>query len=326
MRIDVQCHAFPKAYADYIVSCARDFKAMRVPEKYLFDFKGNQFLAMDDAEYDPKTILASMDRAKIDLSLISCNIPDPGLLPAECAAKGAEIANDEIAELVSRYPDRFAGIAFLPWNDPEAALKELERAAGMGFKSVMLFSHNGGVHADDPSLLALYARLEELDMPVTIHPSIPLWSDSIGVYGLVATASFVIDTGFALMRLIRSGILEKYPKLKVVMPHAGGVLPYMDGRLTYVPPSARKAPPAINKLSVPEHLKNGNIWCDLANPSAEVLTYAKNYLSADKLMLGSDYPFVEQDFICDMAQQVFSPEELEKVCWKNANEVYKLGL
>ena len=79
VRVDVQCHAFPKAYADFLLKHGKDFKAMRVPGKYLFDFNGNQFLAMADEEYDPATILASMDRARIDLSLISCTLPDPGL-------------------------------------------------------------------------------------------------------------------------------------------------------------------------------------------------------------------------------------------------------
>lgn len=326
MRVDVQCHAFPRAYADLLLKHGKDFKAIRVPDKYLFDFSGNQFLAMADAEYNPAAILASMDRAKIDLALISCTIPDPGLLPAEFAVEASQVANDEIAELICHYPDRFAGIAFLPWNVPDAALLELDRIVEMGFKSVMLFSHNGGVHADDPSLLPVYERLEQLGLPITIHPTIPLWSDSIGAYGMVATVSFVIDTGFALMRMIRAGILEKFPNLKVVMPHAGGVLPYLDGRLTYVPPGARNGPPPINKLGVPEQLKNGNIWCDLSNPSVDVLSYARKYLSADKLMLGSDYPFVEQDHIIDLLSSVFPAEEHEKIFWKNANEVYRLGL
>jgi predicted TIM-barrel fold metal-dependent hydrolase len=317
---------FPKAYAELLLKYGTDFKAMRAPDRYLFDFKGNQFLAMADAEYAPASVLAAMDRAGIDLSLISCTIPDPGLLPAEFAAEAARVANDEIAELVCRHPGRFAGIAFLPWNVPDAALSELERVAAMGFKSVMLFSHNGGVHADDPSLLPVYKRLEELELPVTVHPTIPLWSGSIGAYGLVATASFVIDTGFALMRLIRSGILEKFPGLKVVMPHAGGVLPYLDGRLSYVPPGARNGPPPINRLSVPEHLKKGNIWCDLSNPSAEVLSYARQYLTADRLILGSDYPFVEPDYLVELLASVFPAEEQEKIFWKNANEVYRLGL
>ena len=126
MRVDVQCHAFPKAYADFLLKHGEDFKARRVPDKYLFDFNGNQFLAMADAEYAPETILASMDRAKIDFALISCTIPDPGLLPAEFAAEAAQIANNEMAELICRHPDRFAGIAFLPWNNPDSALQVMK--------------------------------------------------------------------------------------------------------------------------------------------------------------------------------------------------------
>lgn len=326
MKIDVQCHVFPRAYAELFAKHSQYPQTIRLEDKYLFDFNGWQKLAMPDRDYDPKTILASMDRAGIDMAVVSCNIPDPGLLPPEYAAEAARIANDEVAQIVSRRPDRFAGIAFLPWNVPEEAAKELERVAALGFKSVMLFSHNGGVHADDPTLLPLYARLEALDMPVTIHPSIPLWSESVGAYGMVAGVSFVIDTGFAVIRLVRSGILDKYPGLKLVMPHAGGVLPYLDGRLSYTPPGERCGPAASSRMGVPEHLKKGKIWLDLANPSRDVLSWCRGYVTADRLMLGSDYPFVEQAYITELVTSVFPKEEQEKVFWRNANAVYKLGL
>ena len=326
MKVDVQCHVFPQAYGDFFVQHAERPKSMRVENRFVFDFDGYQTLVMADPVYDVKAVLAAMDKAKIDLSLITCNVPEPGMLPEEYAVKAARIANDEVAEIISRNPDRFAGIAFLPWNAPTEALEELDRIQKMGFKSVMLFSHIGEKQVDDPSVLPIYAKIEQMGIPLTIHPSIPLWSHAMGDYGMVSAVGLVMDTSLALIRLVRSVILEKYPKMKVVMPHAGGVVPYLDGRLSYMPPMARMAPPPINRMTVPEHLQKGNIYYDTSNVSANVLGYAKNYLGTDKLMFGSDYPFVEPDVLSDLIETVFDKEEQESIFWKKANEIYQLNL
>lgn len=323
MKVDVQCHVFPKAYGEFFVEHAEYPKSMRVENRFVFDFDGYQTLVMADPVYDPKAVLAAMDKAKIDLSLITCNVPDPGMLPDEYAVEAAKLANDEVAEIIAANPDRFAGIAFLPWTVPVEAMKELDRIEEMGFKSVMLFSHNGEMQVDDPLMLPVYKKIEEMQIPVTIHPSIPLWSHAMGAYGMVAGVGLPMDTSLALIRLVKSGILEKYPKMRMVMPHAGGVLPYLDGRLSYVPPMQ---PAPANTRTVPDHMRNGNIYFDTSNVSEHVLGYARGYLGSDKLMYGSDYPFVEPDVLSDLVEKVFPKEELEGIFWKTANEVYHLGL
>ncbi len=325
MKVDVQVHVFPKAYGEFFVEHATSPKSMRVENRFIFDFDGYQTLVMADPVYDPKAVIAAMDKAKVDLSLITCNVPDPGMLSDEYAAAAARLANDEVAELIKSYPDRFAGIAFLPWTVPVEALQELERIYAMGFKSVMLFSHNGPMQVDDKALLPIYKKIEQLQIPITIHPSIPLWSHAMGDYGMVSAVGLPMDTSLALIRLVKSGILEQFPNMQVVMPHAGGVVPYLDGRLSYVPPMARGAMPA-NTKSVPEHMQKGNIYFDTSNVSPHVLNYAKSYLGTEKLMFGSDYPFVEPNVLSDLVEQVFTKDEQETIFWKTANEIYHLGL
>jgi predicted TIM-barrel fold metal-dependent hydrolase len=198
MRIDTQCHIFPKEYGDFFVAHSKFPKAWERDGKFFFDFDGAQMLVMDENVYKAGTLLSSMDDAGISLSLISCNILDPGLLPIQYVQEGCRIANAAVLREVRNNPDRFAGIAFLPWNMPEEAMKELTWAHDNGFKGVMLFSHNGGVHTDDMRLEPVYAECERLGMPIVIHPGIPLWYEHIGVWGMVASVSFVSTPGLRL--------------------------------------------------------------------------------------------------------------------------------
>jgi predicted TIM-barrel fold metal-dependent hydrolase len=125
--------------------------------------------------------------------------------------------------------------------------------------------------------------------------------------------------------MIRSGVLERYPGLKLVMPHAGGVLPYLDGRLGYTPPGSRGSEHPINKRSVVDTLKNGNIWYDLANPSEEVIAFAHKYFTTEKLMYGSDYPFVEQKYLAELVERAVTSEaERDAINRINAEKVFSL--
>jgi len=302
-------------------------KAHETGGKLFLDFNGKQTLVISDEQFSAENVIKQMDKGKIDISLISCNIPDPCMLPEEYVAEACTIINDDVAEIIEANKERFHGIAFIPWTIPDAALAEINRTKEMGYKGVMLFSHNGGKMVDDPSMEPLYARCAELGLPILIHPTIPTWYEHVGDYGMIAVMSFVVDTSFALMRLIRSGIIERYPDMKLVMPHAGGVLPYLDGRISYQPKPMRQGLPSGNSRPASEHLRKGNIWYDTANPSAEILAFFRKYTDIGKIMFGTDYPFIEQDYLVDIVNRLgFTSEELEYVYWKNANKLFNLGL
>ena len=128
--------------------------------------------------------------------------------------------------------------------------------------------------------------------------------------------SFVIDTSLSLLRMIYSGVFDRFPKLKLVMPHAGGILPYLDGRLSYTPPDYRRFVPQDRKRP-PEYLRSDNIWYDISNPSVAVLKMIKDYAGTERLMFGSDYPSVEHQYLIDLIGQIgFSKSELENIKWK----------
>jgi len=326
MRIDVQCHVFPPEYSEYLLQHSQFPTPVRKGDNLLLDYNGKQKFIIDREKYDPANILKTMDASGVDLSLISCNIPDTCLLPPEHSAGAARIINESILDTCSRYPGRFLGLASIPWNAPEQAAAELHWAAEHGFKGVMVHSRAGELMVDDPSLLPLYSLCAQLDLPLVLHPTVPSWYEAAGAYSLIPMLSFQMDSSLALMRLILSGTLERNPTLRVVMPHAGGVLPYMDGRIRYQTEVMKRGVEHIS-IGATQQLRAGNIWYDTVSPSVESLQYLHNYTTTDKILFGTDYPFISTQFFIDLVEQCgFTPEEQEQIFWKNANRVFHLGL
>jgi predicted TIM-barrel fold metal-dependent hydrolase len=321
MRIDVQCHIFPQVLQEYMLQNPYP-KCVKKGSVLICDF-GSQILGLADESYDPANILRSMDEGKVDIAVISPNIPDPGFLPPEKAAELCVTLNEVTQEIADHSSGRFFGIGLLPWHDPAAAVKEVAHVKALNMKGVMLFSRNGDLQVDDKQLEIVYDAVEASGLPLLIHPTVPLWADSIGDYGMVAANSFVIDTAFAFMRLCYSGIMDRHPQMKVVMPHAGGVLPFLDGRLA---PPREEIPKGENR-NVKEVMFSGQTWFDLANHSPNILGYFKNYLGLSRAMYATDYPFASHERATALqAEMGFTPEELEGINWKNANELFGLGL
>ena len=151
----------------------------------------------------------------------------------------ATIANDELAELVFKYPDRFpAAIACLPFCDIDASLKELDRAVkDLRFRGVQVFTHSKKMPLDAPEYLPLYERMVYYDLPILIHPdrlaTTPDYEgEADSKYLIWTTLGWPHATSTAMMRLAGSGIFEKLPKIKFITHHAGGTIPYLINRIT----------------------------------------------------------------------------------------------
>lgn len=324
--VDTQCHIFPRAYAEFLRERGAGFSAREVDGKLCFEYDAGMRLMIDFNRYDMEPFLRNMDEQGVTLSVISCNIPDPGVLAPEDAAEACIIINDEIHRWVSSHPDRFAGIASIPWHAPDAAVRELRRVKALGFKGVQLLPHNGGKYVDDPVMEDSYAVCEELDLPIFIHPTAPTWHDATAAYAMTVSAAFPMDTSLACIRLVYGGVLERYPGLRFHQPHAGGVLPWLDGRLSYQPKGVMK-PKLAGGLSVRDHIIGGRFWFDACNPSPFILRAFRDYVGTDRLMFATDYPFLgAKDMLAFMDEVGYTEEELEAICWKNADRFYRLGL
>ena len=230
MRIDCQSHLFPKAYAEILARNPRPPQAIPQGDGYIVSYGEVQKFQLKLDVYSIARKLRDMDAAGIDLSVLSVNMPGPDVLVPELAEVGARASNDGVAEAVATHPGRFVGLATLPWQDVPAALREMERAKKqLGLRGVVLYSHIGPDPVDAAKFEPIYQRAEALGLPIVLHPVVPNWGEHIKDYWMIPMAGLMVDHSFAMLRLILSGILERYPRLQVVHPHCGGVLPYLWG-------------------------------------------------------------------------------------------------
>jgi aminocarboxymuconate-semialdehyde decarboxylase len=162
--------------------------------------------------------------------------------PPEVAAESARIANDELASLVQRYPERFAGFAAaLPLNDVEASVRELDRAlTHLGALGAQLYTNVLGVALDDRRFEPVFARLEEAGRAVWLHPTrSAAWADYPAEhrsdYGLWWSLGWPYETAAAMARLVYSGHLERHPRQIVLAHHGGGMTPHFAARLAMGP-------------------------------------------------------------------------------------------
>ena len=184
--------------------------------------------------------LKEMDDAGIDIQVLSHGAPSTQKLPADTAAALARRVNDRLHAVVADNPKRFAAFAALPTAVPDAAADELERTAKLGFKGAMLHGLANGVFLDDKRFWPIYARAEKLDLPIYMHPSLPqadvlriYYDDYAKDFPMItrATWGYTVETATLAIRLVLSGVFEKYPKLKIILGHLGETLPFLVWRI-----------------------------------------------------------------------------------------------
>jgi aminocarboxymuconate-semialdehyde decarboxylase len=227
MKIDVFNHIFPKAYFDKMVSVAPKGKDMhkRVREIPCIVDLDERFKIMD--KFDDYAQVICLGSPPIEV-----------FGPPDICRDMAKLANDGMADLVQRHPDRFLGfIASLPMNDPEGLLKEAERAVNeLGAVGVQVFSNVLGKPLDRPETMPLFQLMEKLDRPIWIHPArgadFPDYkSEAKSHYEIWWTFGWPYETSAAMAHLVFAGLFDRFPNVKIITHHMGGMVPYFEGRV-----------------------------------------------------------------------------------------------
>jgi predicted TIM-barrel fold metal-dependent hydrolase len=266
--------------------------------------------------------LADMDAAGITMAALSINDPGPELFDKESAAM-AVMLNDFIAGVVRQYPRRFFGLATLPFNTPDAMMKEFDRAVGkLGMKGVLLYSNLDGHFPDEAPFRPLFAEAERRGVPLLLHPACPVTYDATKEYEMAPMLGLMFDTTIALCRLILSGMFEQHPNLKIVCPHAGGALPYLIGRVDHQTMVLKRGAEHIRRTPS-EYLKR--VWLDTVTPIGLGIRYARDFAGADKLLYGSDHPWVDPQLVAArIDEQGFSAAERAKIYAQNAQALFRI--
>ena len=290
--IDIHAHFYPEAYIKLIDKYGGEFGATvdyGKPDAPIIR-SGAVNAVLEPRMIDIDERIADMDRIGVGMQAMSMSMPMILWAGAELQLKLVEAHNEATAAAHERYPDRLVGLAMLPWHDPERALAELERVAGLpGFRGVYSETRlDWQRELDDESLYPVYERLEDLGWAVFLHPIHVVEPARLKKYFLGNLIGNPVDTGIAAAHLIFGGILDRYPRLEFCLPHAGGIFPMLFGRWQRGW-EMKKGGLSGEGKSPADYL--GRFHYDTIAHSEEVFSYLLSLVGPERILLGSDFCF-----------------------------------
>jgi aminocarboxymuconate-semialdehyde decarboxylase len=254
------------------------------------DVAGSVYRHFPRGGWDLDRRFRDMAAAKVDVQVLSV-CPQTFLYaqPPALAAAFARIQNEQLAKLVKTHPGRFQGIGTVPMQAPQQAADELRHAMTvLGLRGIQIGSNIAGKNLDDPELEPVWAAAAELGAFILLHPINVAGMDRLGSYYLNNLIGNPLDTTIAAACLVFSGVLERHPSLKICLAHGGGFVPYQAGRFVHgwhvrAEPKKKLPKPPTDSLQ--------RFYFDTIVHSKEVLEFLVGNAGADRVLLGSDYPF-----------------------------------
>lgn len=323
MLIDCQSHVFVPELIAWMKSSPKS------GAPHVYDKGGDTYVVVNDwtrklqpRHADIAAKVADMDAIGITKSALSINDPGPELFGDDGPAI-ARMVNDYIADCGKRYPGRFFGLCVLPLQDVRAAEKELERCVStLGMKGILLYSNLNGVFPDEPQFQPIFAYAEKKGIPVLLHPAYPVTYPQTKGYEMAAGLGLMFDTTIALARLILSGTMDRYPKLKLVCPHVGGALPYLVGRIDHQTQVLKRGAENISK-EPSEYLRH--VTLDTVSPISLAIRYGIDFVGVDRMIFSSDHPWVDPKMILSLVKELRLPEQDERRIF-SGNAIQLFGL
>ena len=272
--------------------------------------------------------IAEMDSAGIDVQVLSLTSPGiQGMTDTEAAVATACEANDLLAGVVAEHPDRFAGFAALPCQDPAAAVRELERSVrDLGLRGALINGQTAGVYLDDDAHSGLWEAAASLGVPIYIHPADPpepfACCEGYPLQG--ATFGWGFETGTHVLRLILAGVFDRHPSATVVIGHMGELLPFnlvrLDDRYDFYEGAPGIAHP-------PSWYVRHNVMITTSGVNDEAaLQCAIGALGADRIMFAVDYPYQRNEpAVAFLESAAISEVDRELIGHGNAERLLGLG-
>ena len=255
---------------------------------------GVPFRDVDARSWDADRRIADMDVAEIDMQVLS---PLPATFAYEfdaaVTARFARLQNDAIAAVVRARPARFAGLGTVALQDAQAACAELERVTGdLGLAGIEIGTHAAGRDLTDPALTVLWQRCDALGALVFVHPENAPGFERLRAARLAFAAGYPSESGLCAASLIMTGLVARYPRVRFVFEHGGGTLPWLLPRLDAV--WSAYADVRETLCQRPSDAARA-LWYDTLTFDAENLRVLAERAGTDRLVVGSDYPFLMQE-------------------------------
>jgi aminocarboxymuconate-semialdehyde decarboxylase len=286
--IDFHNHFYPPEYLRAVEAGPSQMKVTYDSQKNpLLHYPGD-FNIVVPGHRDIDYRAGVLEREGVDTQILTLTTPGTHIESPARAVELARLVNDCLARIVADRKGRFSALATLPLNNPEASVKEFERAFDeLGFKGVMLFSNVNQVALSDRRFWPLYEKADERKAVFYIHPEFPAGVEAMTEYWLMPLLGFPFDTTLAAAKLVFTGIVERFPNIRWVLAHLGGAVPYLAERLDRGYEAFKDCRKNISRRPS-EHLKN--FYFDTVNFDRNALRLAVEFAGTDHLMAGSDYP------------------------------------
>jgi 2,3-dihydroxybenzoate decarboxylase len=274
--------------------------------------------------------LREMDEAGIDMQVLSHTAPSVQKLDPESAVRLARLANDRLHEAVRAHPTRFAAFGALPTPDPKAAADELERTVTkLGFKGAMIHGLTNGRFLDDKMFWPIFERAQALDVPLYMHPAIPhpavidaYYKDYVKDWPMLLRAGwgFTAETALAAIRVVLSGVLDEYPRTRIILGHLGEGIPFFLWRITHsLARQGRDVKSFREYFCEHFYITSSGFF---SNPA---LLCCVMEMGIDRILFSVDYPFVENPLGTKWLDTVpLCAEDKEKFASGNAKRLLKL--
>jgi 5-carboxyvanillate decarboxylase len=273
--------------------------------------------------------LKDMDENGVDIQLLLLTAPDVQLFDADTATELATVANDRVADLISRHPTRFAALASFAPQSPKRAVKEMERAIRtLKLNGFVVNSQTHGEYFDDPKYWPILECAEALDRCIYIHPRGPAEGKGMFQYYGMDSAmwSYGVEVGTHAVRMMASGVFDRFPKLKICIGHMGEAVHFWLWRVSFMNSRAQglgRAPKT--QLTIADYFKRNFVITTSGVEDPLALDYSIKKLGVDSVMWAIDYPYQPSaPAVKFMDEAPLSDADKAKVYGKNAERIFHI--
>jgi aminocarboxymuconate-semialdehyde decarboxylase len=324
--VDVHAHWYPRAFLDLLAreGPAHGLEWRDSPQGPQFGLRGVTTGPAGPRFTDLDARLEAMDEQGVRVQALSLTQPMVYWAGRELGVKLAAVFNDELARAHEKAPQRFVGLAALPMHEPDAARREAERAATLpGVRGVYVATVVLDRELSDEAFFPVYEALEALGLPMFLHPVFVIGAERLRRFYLTNLLGNPFESAIAAAHLIFGGVLDRFPRLEIVLPHAGGAFPWLAGRLDR----------GWEKRQDLRHIRQRprdylrRFWYDTIGYSDHVVDYLCRAIGPDRIVMGSDYCFpiaYEQPVAAIAANPLLADDAKKAILEDNPRRLLKL--